>query len=541
MFQRSLRQPDGWLGLLFVLGIAAVFIGHTFGYDFVLGRANYWRVQDQDVTQYIAGFNMYLAAPWQLPLLAFDSLNYPVGTRVTFVDAIPIYALLLKVFLPTSFAPFNPFGFWVALCFMLQGLGGWWICRELKTNSWFFLGGLTIILLMFPALMARVGHISLMSHWILLFALALYVRGNQRMQLPTLGWSLLLVTAFYINVYLFVMGCGIFTAALFDLNRRISFKDIRSFMTPFILLLVSAYALLLPLPASEVTREWGFGYYSMNLLSPVTGGKFLDWGGAEAPGQYEGFNYLGLGVLIAMPLAYFLRKRIRGHALRRHLGLIALCMIFTIYALSNQIYFSGEQILTIAYPSLLDGLTAQFRASGRFFWPVGYCLTIFTLLVLFRSLSQKKFWLVMSGLVILQVADLNDRYNVLRATTRSAQAAQPLDPIAWDAYVGDNVKVLYFYPKFKCGKNSNATLLPVMQYAAERRLKLNTGYIARYTPDCEDTRNEIAGSNPANSAYVFVRRDYPAIDHVKALFPAKASVRCSAVQFAYICLIGEKG
>lgn len=539
--KQQLIRPEGYGALLLVLIASAVFVWQTFGYGFVLGTTPYWQAQVQDVTQYIAGFNMYFSAPWQLPLLAFDSLNYPVGTRVTFVDAIPLYALLLKLFLPSSLPPFNPFGFWVALCFVLQGVGAWWICRELKTKSWIFLGVLAIFCLMYPALMARLGHISLMSHWILLFSLALYIRGYRQMGLPVWGWTLLLVSAFYINVYLFVMACGIYGAALLSLRRRLVIKDVGSFGIPFLALAASTVAMLFPLPPSQVTREWGFGYFSMNLLSPFVGGKFLDWQVPEVPGQYEGFNYLGLGVLTGLLLAYFFRNRPGNDILSRHGALLTLCIIFSVYALSSQVYFGGERVLVVAYPGELEGLTAQFRASGRFFWPVGYCLAIFSLLMLNRGLGKSAFVLVAVALAILQVADLNNVYKSLRANVLRGDVDQPLDVKLWDSSLNDRVKVLYFYPKFKCGKDSNQTLLPVMQYAAARRLKLNTGYIARYTPDCQDVQAEIAGSNPNDSAYVFVRQDYPTLGGIKLLFAEHSDIQCKQVQFAYICLNVSEG
>ncbi|HEN3580982.1 TPA: hypothetical protein U5D98_004286, partial [Yersinia enterocolitica] len=169
-----------------------------------------------DVTQYISGFNMYLSSPWNFPLLAFDSLNYPQGTRVTFVDAIPIYSFILKLLLPENIAPFNPFGYWIALCLLLQGISAWWITKELNVDSWLFFILLLLTFLTYPALLARIGHISLMSHWVLLFSLALYIRGRRQKKLSIGIWTILLVSIFYINIYLFVMASGIYFAAIFS-------------------------------------------------------------------------------------------------------------------------------------------------------------------------------------------------------------------------------------------------------------------------------------------------------------------------------------
>lgn len=532
---RGNSNSSGITALLLSVIFALVFVFKTFGVDFVLGKSPYWMTEVDDVTQYIAGFNMYFTAPWKFPLLAFDSLNYPQGTRVTFVDAIPLYALFLKAVLPTSLAPLNPFGVWVALSFILQAVSAWWIARELRIRSWAFLGALLVILLTYPALMARLGHISLMSHWILLFALALYIRRDRSGKWPCYAWSTLLFCGFYVNVYLFVMACGIYLASFLVAGFRPDWRSALKFILPFLALLASGFLLLLPFPAGEVTREWGFGYYSMNLLSPFSGGRIFQLQVEEVAGQFEGFNYLGLGVILASFAALALSRTQDRSFFKRHWPLFLLMAGYSFYALSNQIYFGGKQVLVIRYPEVFGAITSQFRASGRFFWPVGYCIIVFSFLMLYRSLKPRVFVIVAIILVILQIGDLKDRYSILK-TVAHRQHDSRLNRAAWNLAVESNIQNLYFYPKFKCGKTPpHDTLLPVMRYAAEQRLNLNTGYIARYTPRCDDIALEIAGSSHANSIYVFVRNEFNDLNTIKMLFPAYAAPECKEVDFAFIC------
>lgn len=528
-------EPDGLAGLLLAFALGVGFVVLTFDAPFVLGISSYWQTEVDDVTQYIAGFNMYFAAPWQYPLLAFDSLNYPHGTRATFVDVIPLYALLLKLLVPANLAPFNPFGFWVALCFVLQAVGAWWLSRELRVNSWAFLASLVIFLLVSPALMARLGHISLMSHWILLFALALYIRSRRLQVLPVAAWAALLVPAFYVNIYLFAMASGIYLATLLSGGICRDRRTVVAFLLPFVGLFATLFATLLPLPAGEVTRESGFGYYSMNLLAPLLGGRLFQVHASEAPGQYEGFNYLGLGLLIAFVGASRICHKEGWTLARRHWPLLMLMLGYTTYALSSQIYFGSTQILTIKYPKILDAITSQFRASGRFFWPVAYCVAIFALVVLHRRLSRGAFVATALILVSLQLADLKDRHTALK-TTSAREHKQQMDYMAWNAALGGRIRTLYFYPKFKCGAHPpHDSLLPVMKYAAERGYKLNTGYIARYTPICDNIAAEIAASALDASAYVFVKKEFESVDKVRSLLPADAALQCQDVDFAFVC------
>ncbi len=528
-------EAGGLGGLLLALALGVGFVVLTFDARFVLGTSSYWQTEVDDVTQYIAGFNMYFVSPWQHPLLAFDSLNYPQGTRATFVDVIPLYALLLKLLLPASLAPFNPYGFWVALCFVLQAVGAWWISRESRVNSWAFLASLVIVLLVSPALMARLGHISLMSHWIILFALALYVRSRRLQVLPVAAWAALLVPAFYVNIYLFAMASGIYLATLLSGGIWRDRRTLAAFSLPFIGLFATLFATLLPLPAGDVAREGGFGYFSMNLLAPVLGGSLFQVHASVAPGQGEGFNYLGLGVLIAFIAVLRICHNEGWTLARRHWPLLALMLGYTAYALSSQIYFGSTQILTIKYPKVLDAITSQFRASGRFFWPVGYCVAIFVLVVLHRRLSRGAFVATALILVSLQVADLKGRHTVLK-TTSVREHQQQMNYMAWDTALGGGVRTLYFYPKFKCGAYPPFdTLLPTMKYAAERRYNLNTGYIARYTPICDNIATEIAASALDGSAYVFVKKEFGSVDKVRSLLPADAALQCREVDFAFVC------
>lgn len=530
----SSMQAVSFVGFVFALLASVGFVFLTFGVDFVQGTAPYWLTQVDDVTQYISGFNIYFNAPWGIPLLAFDGLNYPQGTRVTFVDAIPLYALILKLLAPSSWAPFNPFGVWVAFCFILQGVGAWWILKELKINSWVALCSLLALFLTYPALMTRLGHISLMSQWIILFALALYLKGRNSDRLIVWGWSSLLLCAFYINIYLTAMAVGIMLVSTLSLRKTKILQGIYACMVPFLIIGATLFLTILPLPAGEVAREFGFGHYSMNVLSPIMGGDLMSIKAGQGAGQYEGFNYLGLGVLATLSYIYLFKRDVFRVLRNEHKALIGLLIFFTIYALSDHIYFGGQEIVVYKYPKLLDAITSQLRVSGRFFWPVGYCLMVLTVVVLYRTLERKYFILAMFLLVCIQLIDLKTIYNSKRNVV-NRQSPQPLDSKLWANHLLPDVKTLYFYPKFKCGTNPMETLLPLMQFTANQGMKLNTGYIARYVPDCNDTMREIAQSDQKRSAYIFSLVDYPDEEKVKLFFSDPNSVRCEIVQFAYVC------
>lgn len=537
-------EANGRVGFAFALSIGVFFVLRYFPAGFITGTSSYWLTEVEDVTQYFAGFNAFFNAPFSYPLLAFDSINYPQGTRATFVDAIPLYAFLLKVFVPSSFAPFNPFGVWVALSFIGQAVCGWWILRELQVRSWLALLALVLCLVTFPALTTRLGHISLMTHWIILSALALYVRSRRTITPVRLGWTLLLMSSFYINIYLCVMASAIYVAGQFHQPSWRAPRELARAAIPFVLIGASLFLTILPMEQVEVARETGFGFYSMNLLSPFNGGKYIKFPNPEMPGQYEGFNYLGLGVLLAFTLAWVLNRSAPQSSFARHRALTWLMFLFTAYALSDTIYLGVHEIVSLHYPSFMDIITSQFRASGRFFWPVGYCVVVFAIASLYRHLGSKVFAASMLVLIVLQLNDLSNlRHGLVETAKRPATAV--LTRPAWDQQLTANIEYLYFFPKFRCGRGDQVlnTLMPTMRYASLHNLKINTGYVARAASNCaaESIQTEIAGSKMANSLYVFNRGDFPQMTQVKALFPTDRQPACTEIDFAHVCSLQQIG
>ncbi|MBK5012061.1 hypothetical protein IAE33_003921 [Pseudomonas sp. S60] len=528
----------GRTGLALALAIAVWFVWHHFPAGFIAGTSTYWQSEVDDVTQYISGFHAFFNAPFGYPLLAFDSINYPQGTRATFMDTIPLYALLLKLVVPSSYAPFNPYGVWVGLAFLGQAVCAWWILRELEVKSWLALVALVVCLLIFPAFTARVTHISLMTHWIILAAIALYLRGQRLGQVPVAGWTALLVAGFYINIYLCVMASAIYVANWLAKPRDYRWLDVPRALLPFVIIGASLWVTVFPMDSTNVAKESGFGTFSMNLLAPFAGGKFFPIENAEMPGQYEGFNYLGLGVLLGLLAGLVLggRRALRWAADNWPLVLVMLGL--TLYALSDTLYWGTHQVLVVHYPAFMEAITTQFRASGRFFWPVGYALTIAAIVLLYRRLPKPVFALAMLVLVVVQVADMSiQRHRLIDGAKRPATPI--LTQAAWDAQIADGIQYLYFFPKFRCGRSDMilSTLMPTMRYAVEHGLKINTGYVARANSNCavESTQAEIVGSDARHSLYVFVKGDFPEVGQVLALFPADRQPQCSELDYAHVC------
>lgn len=530
-------QSDNYCGLVFSLVVTFIYVFIVYPKNFFFGTSSYWLTQTEDITQYIAGFNAYFSEDWHFPIFKIESFNYPVGTRSTFVDIIPLYSFILKLVVPNSLFPFNPFGFWILFSYLMSGVAAWFILKNLKVNSWIALITLTLFFDMFPALSARLGHISLMSHWLILFAFALYIR-NFTKKYQVLEWSILLFIAFYINIYIFTMVFSIFLVTIISTwKERSLWQNIKILLIPLSFLIISFFLTILPLSGDGISRDFGWGYYSMNLLSPFSGGNIIKLIYSEVPGQYEGFNYLGLGVILLCFYNLYLLKKSNINIFSKHKYMLSLLVLFFIYSLSYKIYFGNVQVLELNYPSILEPLVNQFRASGRFFWPVGYGIIIFNIIMIMKTNNRKISILILTIALFVQIIDLKQRTRILKETA-SREENKILNYEKFQNYIGDT-KRIYFYPKFRCAKVSSPqdTLLPIMLFSSENKIKLNTGYIARYEPNCNDIAAEIQSSDINNSTYLFTKKEFNNNEILSLYFPSNSNIECKDFNFTFICKV----
>jgi hypothetical protein len=376
---------------------------------------------------------------------------------------------------------------------------------------------------MMPTLTARMGHLSLQAHFILLFALGLYIRTQRQRRSLAGAWTLLLVIAFYINFYLTAMAIALLVACQIDLycktaNRR----DLAVIIIPLVAIIVSVPPML-GTAFGKAVPDTGFGYYSMNLLSPVAQGSlismpfFVDATG----GQYEGYNYLGLGLIGLIALAYTKAARPGTDWARPGRFLVIVLVACTVYALSNEVYFGPVHLLHWRVPEFLRPLFEAFRSSGRFFWPVSYAIVLYTI-ARFTHLGQTARIGLAVAVVLVQCTDLQPVLaGFKQVLTRKAN--EPANIAQWNAALA-GVKTIHAFPKFKCNGALIREILPLQMIAAKGGYNLTTGFISRYGADCDAIAPEIAKSDPATSAYVFTRAQF-SDEQIRSYVPAGAQCR----------------
>lgn len=526
------RTAEARRGAWAASGATGLILAATFGFIFALiltpagilnGTATYWQSQVEDIGQYQSGFTAYVRAPWTFPLLSIPTINWPTGTVVTFVDAIPVLALVWKLLLGVFPMPHNPFGFWLAFCFVMQGIGAWYVMRQLRPGDWIALGLAVIFCVWMPSLAARMGHLSLQAHFILLFALGLYLKTRIEKTKQIRSWTALLLFAFYVNFYLTAMAIAIMFACSLDHYRQTKKKNILVLHAIPLVAIAASIPLFLGTAFGKAVPDTGFGFYSMNLLSPIAHGNLLAFPFYKpGAGQYEGYNYLGLGLVSGVVLALWLARRsVSEPAPAFGPFLLGVMGLFSIYSLSNEIYASDIHLMHWNVPTFLVPLFEAFRSSGRFFWPVSYALVFFVILQL-AKLSRLKIAALAVPLVLLQAADLYPTFVTIKSSL-IRPANQPADLPVWNAALA-GIKTIHAFPKFKCNGALMREIMPLQVIAAEGGYNLTTGFISRYGADCDAISSEITASDPNTAAYVFTRAQFTD-EQIRSYVPAGASCR----------------
>jgi hypothetical protein len=487
---RSLKLlPNGSAlpSYLLALAMGLLFAFWLFPVDFILGEGPHWAAQrSKDRMQNIIGMRYFLADEWRFPLFQTRLIAPPEGTNIIYTDSLPLFALIAKLLRPWLTEQVNYLGIWLFLSYVLQSIAAVFLLRSLDVKSVVPNLAGVVIALSFPAWLFRFGHAALSGHFLLLFALGFYFRSVRQQGFGRLWrWlALLCGLALLVHFYLFVMVLGVFLAAaaqeaLFSRTRL--WKSLVAGATVLglsgLLMWVSGYF-------HGVGGVGGFGYYSMNVLSPwipqqsgfsPAMNRIIDGTG----GQYEGFNYLGLGVLLLLATALWAGRCEITSALRTYWGLVLLGLVLTLLAHSHRVFVGKWEVLTIggSAPWVLQ----QLRSSGRFFWPVGYTLMAIGLAIASRRLRQPLNITLILAAAVLQFVDASSLRNTVTASANSGgQFSAPVE--LWRALIAAH-ESLTILPSFDC---SGAWKSPARQYvldlvfhASSSATPVNTAYLAR--------------------------------------------------------------
>ena len=540
---RTLLILSFFAGAAYCLGI--------FDVGFLTGRSPYWTNPRglfpnsmADMPTALSGYLVFQRDRWQMPLFQVAGLGAPAGVNVIFTDSIPWVALAGRLAFRATGAGVNLYGAWTAMCFTASAVTLTALVAMLGQRNLAAAGMATIAGLTMPALLLRWGHMSLMAQFEIPLALMFYV-GNRNSRKPWLvfgqaaGVSLL---ALWTHAYLFVMILGIVfaTVAQATMNGALNWRAALAITMGVAGVSGFVGALSGYLASRGSVSAEGFGYYSLNALSPV----LPQFSGLVPPlrdfimdttgGQYEGFSYLGGGVLLLVVLMILGRPKTLWTVIYQNPWLFGTIVGFTMLALSNIVYLGPWKIVDLPLTDRLGHATSIFRSSGRFIWPAIYIMTAV-------AISAVIPWRGRRGVVLLifaaelQWIDTGLLRGALAERTR-VQEPSLIDFAAWRGAI-ERHKFVRVLPEFAClappyGWNLEAAV-EIELAAASAGRPINSVYASRFAVDCAGEQ-ELAAVSPAQIGELTVYlSEFAGIDRVRKF--AATSDSCRAGPRLVIC------
>jgi hypothetical protein len=479
------------------LAIGLVFVGAYFPLLVALGLDTPDSLLQGDIAQHVVGQRYYIGDAWRWPLFFTPLLKLPDGVNIFMTDSIPVAALIAKLISKALSHPVTLVPAWLAFCYLMQPLAAVYALRGTEERRLIPALCVAIMAICLPTLLFRAMHIALCSHFLLLTAIGLYARIQRDGRPRRAAMTGLCVVSLLVTPYLLAMVAASLSAAPLSLLLRRQ-RAWRQVALGLLLSLMCTASLAWLLGYGGKTPHHGFGYYSMNLLSPIYPASSSLLGGIVADsqhqmdatgGQYEGYQYLGLGLLFLVAIAALAQGPVkRGAQLRRHAGLVCVCLALTILAASNTIYV-GHRLLIALGP--VPGFIQQFRSSGRFFWPVSYVLLIGAVSATLRNLPQRIAYPILVLAASLQFADSRELRRELGWRMKSSVPVV-IDELRMHALL-EHARLLVLWPTADCSANVVVApeFMATIIAASDTLVPVNTMYTAR--------RQAIEDCNPAHS------------------------------------------
>lgn len=381
-FSTFFKTPYLEIAVSVVVGFCALCIFTSIS---ILDVTNIAWLQVGERPVFYMGWAFSRNADWTIPLGMLPSYGLELQNSIVYNDSIPLLATFFKIFRKILPEPFQYFGLWILLCFILQAYFGWKIVSLFIKNNWERLFA-TILLVISPPMLYRMdAHLGLGGHFFLLAALYLALCPDMKKQLTR--WSVLLVIAVLCHFYLFFMAL-LFWAASAATRVWLKKTNIKSIIieTACIFVLVIFFAWLVGYftVSDGVTGNSSYGFYRANLVTFFNPQKWsfiipeitIGWG------DYEGFSYYGLGIILLffMSLPFvFTRFKEYKNIVTKYWILLSIAIVSFFFGLSNTISFSTWDIIQYKLPESVIHLSSILRMSGRFVWPLFYISIIFYL------------------------------------------------------------------------------------------------------------------------------------------------------------------
>jgi len=404
------RVNNTWF-LMIPIFLGTAFQAYVFGLDLVNPLNISWLFKEDSLQAYL-GWDFYRHSPWSFPVIGMSPMyGLDVSSSVVYTDSNPLMAIIFKILSPILPEKFQYFGIWILACCILSSLALWKIFSLYTDNIYIKIASTALVLFM-PSWIFRIGHLNLMSHFLILFAIYLCICKQTKYH--GVKWAMLISLACLIHFYIAMMvmifwGFSVVARFIYikDKRKSLCFECIDIAILVAALLFMSGY-----FTVSSVSPG-GYGSFNNNLLSPLMPAgwsHFFNIPGIGSTG-FEGFNYWGVGyllvILASLPWTIRLLPKFLSGQKRLAIGLSILT--FILISTTNHISV-GMAEFNIHLPEKMVEKLSIFRASSRFFWPVTYCAIIFSIIALIKNVRPSLSAAIIAIAAVIQITDTTDGY-----------------------------------------------------------------------------------------------------------------------------------
>ena len=447
---------------------------------------------------YIA-WGLFRNDAWHWPLAYTTRMGWPVGESIALLDPNPVIAVALKPFSRLLGEPFQYFGLESVLMCALQFFFAMKLFRLLLGPNPLGIALCSLFFLMAPPLAFSLStHYALSNHWLILAALLIFFQAQEdgpHVVRRFVTWALALAAvAVAINPYIAFQVAGVLTAAVLSLlwRRRLTLVQAAGFMAAMgVVGAAMALTFGFVIAGSKGYTAWGYRHFSMNLLSPIDPRQ---WASIVLPrmpegdsGQYEGYNYLGAGILAVALIALAataVRRKKPGPVDRRWVvPLLLCCAVLTLMALSTKVMLGSRTLADLDPNEHLTPYLASLRSSGRLFWTPFYVILLGVLAAPFRLMRRTWANALVACALLLQIADTGSLVRWVHTTGMKGHAS-PLQSPVW-SQLGSLHENLVVLPAWQCSSRITPDGFRGFQtfgmLAVAQGMRTNSYYSGRYT------------------------------------------------------------
>ena len=511
--------------------------------EFIAGNSGFWKQPKHDFFAYLIAWHYFLPDRWRFPLLDVPAMGYPEGGNLIYSDGLPVAQLLSKA-AHTAFGwSINPLGWWILITYLLQGALAARLVLAAGVRTPLGWIAAAILATACVPFMTRIFHVALSSHFVLLWALALYFENIRARRFGGLEHFSLSALTLLINAYLFVMVGFVqaVTVATLWWRERIQPRQLVRIAIGVALVfaigIIIGYGRFVADPGTM--RASGFGIHSWNpttlVLAPPGHWDYLPIVRIASLEQAEGESYLGLGALFVVAVVCVTRPRAAMRAVNQHRLLVILFVLFLLYAASNRIFVGARLLVEVPLPSLVDKLVGLFRASGRFVWVPGYALVVLSIAAALKWLPRRAALTVITLACALQLSEVGSTVQTFRPVLASP-SENLLNVDQMRRWLSQHQR-LFQFPSFSCQppRTADETFreFQIELLAARLNVPNNSIYTARQLKNCGlEAVTMFKGNMDDGTLYVLKKG---VLEQAPALVTLAQSPFCVDLEWALVC------